>query len=364
MRARSLFAVGALSVLLGTASDAAAQCRIDLVESGIQAYRDLDLGAAADRFAEAVDANSPAQCGTENARALVYLGATHWLAERPDSAMRAFERAVVQAPRFRPDAVEFPPAVTDLYDRVRQETPAVAPTLPEEVEIGPSTPRQALAIRLNASIDHPVTVAVVAGGEAIRTVYEGVVEGDARGTVVEWNGQDQEGRPVETGWYDLEIVSRDEASRPVRKVVVALAVESDAPPGSDEPEMVEVIDTVRAPSEGGSAWKAVGVAGVGLLGGAAVVAVPYYLDGGTGGWGRYSIAGSLGLAGIVGFFKMLGGEEGEVTIERRLVPAETPPAPPPTLRIRPAYERRVELNPLNADTSGPGRVDGSGREAP
>src|SRR5688572_4371826 len=97
-----------------------AQCGIDLVESGVQAYRDLELETAKRLLQSAVEMNSPvsSRCSTENARALTYLGASHWLAERPDSAARAFTLAVIQAPRYRPDDVEFPPELTDLFDYV------------------------------------------------------------------------------------------------------------------------------------------------------------------------------------------------------------------------------------------------------
>lgn len=354
------FVVCLVSGLLGaTPAGVAAQCRIDLVESGVQAYRDLDLVAAAERFNQAVAANPSGQCGTENARALVYLGATHWLAERPDSATRAFERAVIQAPRYQPDAVEFPPAVTDLFDRVRRETPAVAATLPEEVEIGPGSDRQALDVHLTASTDHSVSVTVRSGERSVRVLHEGLLEAGPRGTVVVWDGRAMDGRPVASGWYDLEIVSADARSRPVRKLVVALSVESDAPePSAAEPRSVELVDTAGAAaaplraetSGGGNVWKAIGLASAGLVGGAAVVAFPYVVDGGSGSWIRYPIAGSLGVAGIIGFFQQLGGGEPEVVREPTPTPAAPPSPPsPPTLLIRSAYERRIEIDPATAD---------------
>lgn len=334
-------------------SSASAQCRIDLVESGIQAYRDLALVDAAQRFNEAVAANTSAQCGTANARALVYLGATHWLAERPDSAVVAFERAVVHAPRFQPDPVEFPPAVTDLFARVRERTPAVATMLPEEVEIGPDSSDETFAVRLIASIEHPVSVTVRSGGASLRTVYDGVVTDDPQGTLIEWDGRDHDGQPVDRGWYDLEIVSKDSRSRPVRMVVVALGVEAEVPE-TPEPEMIEVVDTIETPPEEideGNPWKATAIGVAGLLGGAAIVAIPFAADGGSGSWARYPIAGSVGVAGIVGFFKELGGDDPPpVRTRTRLVPADRGPGPPPTLRIRSAFERRVELGASTAQT--------------
>lgn len=356
---RAALALASSMVLLGLPSTAHAQCRIDLVESGIEAYRDLELSDAAARFEEAVTDNTSAQCATANARALVYLGATHWLAERPDSAIEAFRRAVVQAPRFRPDPVEFPPSVTDLFSRVQGRTPAVAPTLPEEVRISPGSPDERLTVGLIASIEHPVSVTVRSSGTSVRTLHDGIIAADADGTVVEWDGRDHDGRAVETGWYDLEIVSKDSLSRPVRMVVVALGVEAEASP---EPEMVEVVDTIGpAPGEvdEGSAWKATAIGAAGLLGAGAIVAIPFAADGGSGSWARYPAAGAVGLAGIYGFFRALAGDDPPpVRTETRLVPATHSPPPVPTLRIRPAYTRRVELEPVRADAAR--RLDGRG----
>lgn len=357
MRAPSpatLVALTALTAMTAVgAADAGAQCRIDVLESGIEAYRALDLVTASEHLNEAVTTNGSSQCGTANARALAYLGAAHWLAERPDSAMLAFRRAVVQAPRFRPDPLEFPPAVTDLFDRVRRETPAVAVTLPDLVEIGPSSSDETLRARLTASVDHRVSVTLRSGDETIRTLHDGRLEGHAVGSVVEWDGRDDQGESVRSGWYDLQIVSRDEYDQPVRMVVVALSVESDAAELAAEPEWIEVVDTVGFTSDGRSVWKAVAVGGAGLLAGAAVVAGPMALEGGSASWARYPIAGSLGVAGIIGFFKNLGGGDPEVLTETRRVPV-TPESPPPTptLLIRPAQERRVELGETSTRSGG------------
>lgn len=341
------------ALFVGSPASAGAQCRIDRVEEGIQAYRDLALADATERFEEAVAANTSARCGTANARALVYLGATHWLSERPDSAVAAFERAVVQAPRFKPDPVEFPPSVTDLFSRVRERTPAVAVTLPEEVEIGPESPDETLALQLLASVEHPVSVTVRSGGASLRTVYDGIVSADAEGTMVEWDGRNHDDEPVESGWYDLEIVSKDSRSRPVRMVVVALGIEARVPE-TPEPEMIEVVDTIETPPEeidDGNPWKATAIGVGGLLGGAAIVAMPFAADGGSGSWARYPIAGSVGVAGIIGFFKELGGDgPPPVRTRTRLVPAVEGPGPTPTLRIRSAFERRVELGASTAHT--------------
>lgn len=337
-------------LLLAVPGAAWAQCEMDLVEAGVQAYRDLELDAATDLLNGAVSVNASSPCSTTDARALTYLGAAHWLAERPDAATRAFTQAVIRAPRFRPDPFEFPPEVTALFDEVRRSTPSVAATLPDFVAIGPGA-EETLFIRLAASTDHAVSVTIREDGLPVQTVYRGPVVAGPRGTLVEWNGRGSDGEPVSTGWYDLEIVSMDDQARPLRKVVVVLTVESDAPVEQETVVALPTVDSAAAqmvvPREP-SAWKAVAVGGAGLLGGALVLAGPAMLEGGQGTWARYPIAGSIGVAGIIGFVRHLRGGGAQTAFRSDVADAEPPlveaPAPPPTLRIRPGYQRRVELD--------------------
>jgi hypothetical protein len=337
-------------LLLAFPGVARAQCEMDLVEAGVQAYRDLELDAATDLLNGAVSVNASSPCSATDARALTYLGAAHWLAERPDAATRAFTQAVIRAPRFRPDAFEFPPEVTALFDEVRRSTPSVAATLPDYVAIGPDA-EETLFIRLAASTDHTVEVVVRDDGLPVQTIYRGPVVAGPRGTLVEWNGRGFGGELVSTGWYDLEIVSMDEQARPLRKVVVVLTVESDAPVEPEPPTEPAALDTAAVQAltpRPPSLWKAVAVGGAGLLGGALVLAGPSALEGGQGTWARYPVAGSLGVAGIIGFVRHLRGGSVETAFSTD-GPDEASPLvetsrAAPTLRIRPGYQRRVELD--------------------
>lgn len=336
-------------LLLAVPGSAWAQCEMDLVEAGVQAYRDLELDAATDLLNGAVSGNASSPCSTTDARALTYLGAVHWLADRPDAARRAFTQAVIRAPRFRPDPFEFPPEVTALFDEVRRSTPSVAATLPDFVAIGPDA-EETLFIRLAASTDHTVSVAIREDGLPVQTVYRGPVVAGPRGTLVEWNGRGVDGELVGTGWYDLEIVSMDDQARPLRKVVVVLTIESDAPLETEAVLELPNVGSAAVPSVAPrepSAWKAVAVGGAGLLGGALVLAGPALLEGGQGTWARYPIAGSIGVAGIIGFVRHLRGGDTQTALSSDVTDAEPPlveaPAQRPTLRIRPGYQRRVEL---------------------
>lgn len=341
--------LGAVALML-LPSGVVAQCAIDLIESGVEAYRDLELERSQDLLRSAIDLNgwASARCSTQNARALTYLGASHWLRQRPDSARLSFERAVLEAPRFRPDQMEFPPDITSLFDGVRRSTPAVAVTLPDEVELGPRGD-QTLFVRLTASTAHWITVSVLgADGDAVRSLYRGPIVEGSQGTAVEWDGRDFTGELVQPGSYDFEVVSADGASQPIRKVVVELTIDSDMPV---EPRIVRSVETVepvqvRMPVSGGGVWSGVAAASAGLLGGAVVIGLPLIVDGFPARWERYPVAASLGVAGVIGLFQRLRRAEPEpVGITPPAPNSAVPEAPPPTptLRIRSGPERRIEL---------------------
>lgn len=341
----ALHAVVPALLVVALPGAAAAQCAIDLVESGIESYRDLELDEAEELLRDAVVSNSRASspCATESARALTYLGAIHWLSENPDSAAESFARAVVQAPRFRPDGFEFPPDITEAFDRVRAATPSVAVTLPDLIEIGPRG-SSSLSALLTASTQHQVTVSVRGPSEApVRVLYRGPVQAEGRGTFVEWDGRDANGDFVPSGDYTFDVVSLDRESQPLRTVVIALSVESDAP---ERTVPLETSSFVRPNSGGGggNVWKAIAVGGVGLVGGALIAGIPPVIDGLPQSDARYVVAGSVSLAGIIGFFQQLRGDGTEpapVVPVRAAERAEEVVAP--TLRIRPGYERRIEL---------------------
>ncbi len=124
--------LGALS-----AAPAAAQGRSDLVLRGIQAYQSLDYRAAAELLrASLAPGVRPALPAAERSRALCYLGATEVFRSFRDSAAAVFRELVLGDPRYRPDALVFPPQVTDLFEAVRRSTPAFAVTLPADAEFG------------------------------------------------------------------------------------------------------------------------------------------------------------------------------------------------------------------------------------
>ncbi|HET9950058.1 MAG TPA: FlgD immunoglobulin-like domain containing protein [Longimicrobiales bacterium] len=346
MRARGVVVAAAL--LAAQPATARAQCAIELVESGIQAYRNLELGASEELFRSALETNAGTHvpCATETARALMYLGAIRWISGQPDSASAAFSRAVAQAPRFRPDALEFPPDITRAFERARAGTPAVAVSMPDEVEIDVDG-GEVLAARLVGSTPHEIAVSVRdASGLPIRRLHQGQVAAEGRGTEVAWDGRDSEGRPVRSGSYTFEVVSTDESSRPIRKVVIDLSVESDAPAGSASFARSEIIVPDVQPGRDRDVWGAIAAGAVGLAGGALIATVPPLIDGFPETDARWAIAGAVSVAGVIGFLKHLRGEPEE--------PVRTVPVPAArtrgegreevTLRIRVESERRIELS--------------------
>jgi hypothetical protein len=372
MRRLVLLLVAASLLLVPTG--VRAQCAIERIASGVRAYRDLELERAQELMREALESQRrvSSTCATEGARALTYLGASYWLLSMPDSAVWSFERAVILAPRFEPDEFEFPPDITATFDRVKGRTPSIAVTIPDEAVIGPRA-GVTLPVELTASTPHRVTATLRAqDGDHLRTLYEGPVASGAGGIVLEWDGRGATGEPVGSGRYDVEIVSADSLSRPLRKVIVPLSVESDAP----EAPVVEPVDSAIAaalapPSQGGGGlWSALAVAGAGLAAGALVAAVPPAIDGFPESDVRWAVGASLGVAGILGFAQRL--RRGRAANGTPVSPDRAAPAPgrgerdaaPPTLRIRVGVEQRVELPEGVAAGPAPGwtppRLGGAG----
>ncbi len=348
-----------VAIALTAPRGVAAQCAIDRIESGVRAYRDLDLDNAKGVLRDAVAANGRAAsaCAAEDARALMYLGASEWLLQMPDSAKGAFRRAVIEAPRFRPDDFEFPPEITEAFEDVRRATPSVAVSVAEEVEVGPHG-EESLPVRVLASTDHWITANVrTSAGDAIRPLYRGPIPDGTEGVEVQWDGRDSSGEAVSSGRYELEIVSEDRDSQPVRKLVVGLSVESDAPPKPDVPEDTVATTVVPIPEPAQSGlWKGVAMAGAGLAGAAVIAAVPPAIHGLPESSARYAVAGSVGLAGIVGLVRTLRGRHpAEPVVEPDSMPGLKPgegAAAEPTLLIRVTAQRRVELAGASSQRSG------------
>jgi hypothetical protein len=159
--------------------------------------------------------------------------------------------------------------------------------------------------------------------------------------------------------------SSDTSGTPVRKGVTTLDVVSDAP-ATDAFRTEVPMSGARERTRSGGWGRAVTALGVGLAGGALVIVVPELVEDAPASKVRYGIAGSVGIAGIVGFVKQLWGEDDEDS-RAPMSPSprvgDVPENDEPTLRIRPGLQRRIELD--ETETAGPegaaGATDGVDR---
>jgi hypothetical protein len=287
-------AVAFLVVLAGVcARPARAQHPAQQLTRGIRDYQNLEYDSAAAALRAALSgAGLPALADSDRARGLVYLGATEVFRNRRDSAAAVFARLLYLDPRYRIDQLIFPPDVTNLFQRARLGTRAVAVVVPASTPIAAAGDR--LVIWLYASSYHPVTVSVAGpGGAQPRTLYDGGLSDSLQ---LLWDARAADGSPLDTGRYELRVVSRDDEGRVVRAVGVPLSLARLAedtlplpPPPADSLFLPERVTSTR------------GVRGLllGLGSAAVVVALPSVVAGRAGTGDRFAVAGALSVSGIL-----------------------------------------------------------------
>ena len=175
---------------------AAGQSGADLMRQGVRAYQDLDLDVAAGLIRRAIAFEGPAALArSERATAFMYLTTVELLRSRPDSARAAARRLVLVDPRYRPDALTFPPQAITLFTGVRRVTPAVTAIAAADTEFHPGA--EAVTVRLYASTFHGVRAAVTReNGRTLRALYVGPI-GDSLD--LRWDGLDSAGSTVARG---------------------------------------------------------------------------------------------------------------------------------------------------------------------
>ena len=292
----SLAVAGLLLVAAALAPAARAQTPAEQLARAVQAYQNLEYDRAASAFRAALARTDAGGLNdSERVQALVYLAATELFAGHRDSAVVAFERALVLDPRYRIDQLTFPPEVTGLFQQVRLRTRAatvIAPRLTRLVSTG-----DRLSLWVYAAAFHPADVVVTRpDGAPLRTLYQGGV-GDS--LQVSWDGRGADGLQVASGRYLVRVDSRGSDGRVIRTVEVPLDVAQV--PRDTLPLPRPLPDSVFKPeaSAGGSG---VGPLLTGLGGALAVVALPPLISAKAPGMGaRFVVAGALGIAGAVGF---------------------------------------------------------------
>jgi hypothetical protein len=274
---------------------ARAQTPAELVGRGVRAYQNLDYDSASVLLGRALVQPGAALADSDRTRALVYLGATQRYRDRRDSAAALFGRVQRADPRYHIDQLVFPPEVTGLFQQVRLITRAVAVTVPDVTRL--MAPGDGLTIRLYATTLHPVDVAVLRpNGVPIRTLYQGSV-GDS--LQVTWDGRAADGNPPDSGRYLLRVDSRGGDGRVVRSI--ALPLDVTLPRRDTLPWPLPPADSLLKPgyAPGGTG---VGALVTGLAVAIGVAVLPSIVTSGSrASADRFVVAGSLGVAGVLGF---------------------------------------------------------------
>lgn len=292
----------AVTLLALSTTAATAQVTNDLLERGLQAYRDLDFSTAAALFRRALSPSLVQRLSVEDrVRTLTYLGAAELFRGNRDSAEAAFERVVVLDPRYLIDELVFPPEISTRFWAVRRRTPAVAVVTPPTLDLLPGRDRFPLV--LYASAPHEVAMELrSAGGGRVRPLYRGLVGDSLR---VEWDGRDAEGAAVGTGQYLVVIESRGSSGVTLRYVNVPLDIAAQRPDTLPDPGPFPDSLVRRERRDMGKGLTALAA---GTLGSLAVAFLPDRMAPGAQlSRGRFLIGGTIGLAGAVGFVREVAG---------------------------------------------------------
>ena len=281
----------ALGLVLIVAPRLGAQ-QADPLASALAASRDLDFDVAATRLRAALAATGANRLSdADRARALMHLGATEHFRGRREPATEAFRTLLALNPRYRPDEIVFPPEVSALFHEVRIGVRAVNVAVPPDAEL--RDPGDRLAIRVYSASLHQIRATVrTTAGLVVSTLHEGAI-GDSLDLL--WDARQGDGRRRAAGTYLLRVMSRAPDGRAEREVEIPLTLTWDA---------VDTLPLPPAPSMRPEATTPTGrfrPLAVGL-GAAAIAAVlPNLVGAGNDASGmRFGVAGSIGIAGIIG----------------------------------------------------------------
>ncbi|MBE0592019.1 MAG: hypothetical protein IH616_06430 [Gemmatimonadales bacterium] len=291
----------ALALALVAAPTAQAQTAAQLVDRGVAAYQDLDLSAAAGLFRRALSlTGSDTLALRDRLRALSYLGAAEFLRDNRDSTIAAFRGIVLLSPRHRLDDLVFPPEITALFGEVARQTKVVQVRLPPAVrfragEVG-------FRPQLVASSFHQIVVAVDRGdGTPARLLFQGLI-GDS--LEVLWDGLDSAGVPVSSARYFLRVESRGASGQPERVVRVPLEIRTADADTLPHPILAESVLLPERSPTGRNVQALFG----GVVGGIGLAVLPSLLASDAElSPGRFVVAGSVTMAGLVAFFTQRGG---------------------------------------------------------
>jgi hypothetical protein len=279
-------------LLMSTA--VSAQNAEDFLRRGRSAYQSLEYPRAAALFRRALSVQgADALSDSLRAPTYTYLGATELFRARRAAADSAFLQALAADPGYRPDALVFPPEVTDLFHTARYESRFVKVVPPEDTTIVVGDP--AYELQLYASARHAITVDLLyESGRVARSLYSGTI-GDSM--TVRWDGRTEDDREPTDEQLMIQVASLDGSriGRLVRVPITVRAIRGDTmmpPPPPDDKQLLR---------ERSSFAPAIRSLAVGVVGGLAAIALPVIVSDRPNGPGRFAVGASLGLAGIVGF---------------------------------------------------------------
>ncbi|HEV2752093.1 MAG TPA: hypothetical protein VGV12_16340 [Gemmatimonadales bacterium] len=263
---------------------------------GIRAYQDLDFGrAAATLRRDLARLNAAGAPAADQVQGLVYLGAADLFRGRRDSAVVVFRRLVQLDPRYAPDRLVFPPEVTTVFDSVRALTKTVAVVVPPDTQVAPGTGNFSALVLASAFQTVDVTLRYE-DGTPFRSLYVGPI-GDS--LHVQWDGLDAAGQLPPVSRILLRVASRAPSGEisTILQVPLDLRIARQDTLAWPTPPPASAFLPERA--GGRSALRA-------LLGGAvlsgAVIALPSVVGGSGGPSGsRVAVAGSVGIAGVLGY---------------------------------------------------------------
>jgi len=302
-----------------------AQAVDSLFVTGVRAYKNLEFDLAAwvlrRELARLNAAGAPTAARTQG---LVYLGAAELFRGRRDSAVAVFRRLVTLDPRYHPDRLVFPPEVTNLFDGVRLEMKTVTVDVPRDTTITPGP--GAFGIWLIASSFQTVDVMLrYEDGAPFRSLYVGPI-GDS--LKVQWDGLDAAGALPPVSRVLLRVASRTQSGALAGIVQLPLDLRQFRP--DTLPWPVPPADTQFLPErvKSGTAKRAL-LGGVVLSG--AVAALPALVGGtDTPGGPRIAVAGTIGLAGLLGYVLNRPGRSLAANVRANQA-------------LRDAWQRRVEI---------------------
>ncbi len=299
MTRRGLLAAVALGV---AGAPAHAQSASDLVASGVSAYENLELSAAAGLLRRGLAAGADSLGFRDYARALTYLGATEVIRGNSDSSRAAFRQLVRHDPRRRLDPLVFPPEVADVFESVRLTTKVALVDVPgiSEFTPGASGFRPWVIVssfsQVMASIQQP-------GGTVVRTVYDGPISDSLR---LEWDARRPDGTLVPSGRYVLAVQTTGASGAVVRLVRVPLdvvVIPQDTLPHPPGPDPGALLPERLGSGAGLEAL----IGGIGI--GAAVVGLSSSLASGAElTAARFGVGGAVAIVGFVGFLQQRPGK--------------------------------------------------------